>query len=394
MLPFYIASPLIYFSDALFESFAGFTTTGFSNLPKYEGAHKAIILWRSIIQWLGGMGILIFLIALFPISKTGELKIFFSDIQDVEYSPLHSRIANTARRLWTVYIIFTFIGIIALILAGLNWFEALCLAFSSVSTGGGVPYSGDISHLSITVKSIVGFLMLIAGANYFFIFQAFIKKKALKNEEFIFYVLLFVAVSSILVLFFSFTEKLSFVLIFETIFNSISFISTTGFYSNSAFNANYTFIWFIMFFLLFIGSSTGSTGGGVNVYRIVVLIKHTSNYFKSIIHPNAIFSTKLNNKVVDNTAIARIFAFFVLYIIVFFAGAFLLSLFGLAFNNAVGICASSLSNTGPGVFLINGYSNISQFDIFAKFTIILLMVIGRLEIFPFLLILSKSFWKP
>jgi len=393
MLPFYLGTPIDSVVDAMFEAYAGFTTTGFTDLAKYESLPHSIIFWKSLIQWLGGMGLLIFIIALFPLVKEGEFKNFFTDIQDTSYKPLHFKVAGTARRLWVIYILFTVLGIAGLIMAGQNWFDAFCFSMSSISTGGGVPYHGDITHLNIPIKAVLAVLMFIAGANYFYVFQIFKKQKNITGDEFMSYLKVFLIVAFLIIVTQTIYHGFNPVLIFESIFNTISFVSTTGFYSNATFDSGILFVWMIMFFLLFIGSSTGSSGGGINIYRLVILLRTLSNYIKTSIHPNAFYQTTFNRKVVPPAVINRVYAFFVLYILIFFMGSVILSALGFSFNNALGLCAASLSNTGPGVFLINGYTDLSQMHTGSKLTLIILMVLGRIELFPFLLILSKSFWK-
>ncbi len=394
MLPFYLGTPISSLLDALFESYAGFTTTGFTNLAKYELLPRSIIFWKSIIQWLGGMGLMIFIIALLPLVKDGEFKIFFSDIQDTTYKPLHYKVSGTARRLWFIYLIFTVFGFGALMLAGQNWFDAFCFSLSSISTGGGVPYNGDISHLNFSIKTVLGILMFISGANYFFVFQIFKNQKKINSDEFISYFKIFLF-SALLITGVQVIEHgLHFELIFESIFNTISFVSTTGFYSNIRFDSGILFAWMILFFLLFIGSSTGSSGGGINVYRMMILFRTLKNYIKTSIHPNSYYQTTFNKASVPQFTISRVYAFFVLYILIFFTGSIILSFLGFGFNEAVGFCAASLSNTGPGVFLLNGYTDLSQIHNGSKLILIFLMVIGRIELFPFLLIFSKSFWRP
>jgi trk system potassium uptake protein len=394
MLPFYLGTPIDSVVDAMFESYAGFTTTGFTNLAGYETLPRSIIFWKSVIQWLGGMGLLIFIIALFPLVKEGQFKNFFSDIQDVSYKPLHYKVAGTARRLWLVYLLFTLGGVFALILSGQNWFDAFCFSLSSISTGGGVPYHGNITHLSMPVKSVLGILMLIAGANYFFVFQVFRKQRNLTGDEFMNYIKLFLIVSVLIITAQVMKHGFHTDLVFESVFNTISFVSTTGFYSNAQFDTEILFVWLLLFFLLFVGSSTGSSGGGINIYRMVILFRTLKNYIKTSIHPQSYYRTSFNKMPVSLLVISRIYAFFVLYVLIFFAGSLMLSMLGFGFNNAIGLCAASLSNTGPGVFLINGYTDLSQIHTGAKLTLMMLMVIGRIELFPFLLILSKSFWRP
>ncbi len=393
MLPFYLGTPIDSVSDALFESYAGFTTTGFTNLAKYEQLPNSIIFWKSLIQWIGGMGLMIFLIALFPLVKEGEFKVFFSDIQDTSYKPLHYKVAGTARRLWFVYLLFTLFGVGALILAGQEWFDALCFSLSTISTGGGVPYHGDLSYFALPVKIVLTILMLISGANYFYVFQIFKRQKRIKSDEFIAYLKVFLFAAFFISIAQVYKHGLHFDIVFESIFNTASFVSTTGFYSNEYFDSGILFVWMILFFLLFSGSSTGSSGGGINIYRLIILIRSVSNYVKMTIHPNTYLETKFNGVTISNKSINRVYAFFFLYILVFLMGSLTLSSLGFEFNESLGFCAASLSNTGPGVFLINGYTDLSQIHVGSKLTMIFLMIIGRIELFPFLLLISKTFWR-
>lgn len=392
MTPFIFASPIDNFTDALFESYAGFTTTGFTTLSEYENVSKTIIFWRSIIQWLGGMGILLFIITVFPFLNKGQTKIFFSDLQDVEYSPLHHRIGTTARMLWLVYILYSAIGIIALKFAGLDIFDSVIYSFAAISTGGGVPVNGDLTHMSTVIKTIIMILMFIAGANYFFLFKSLRKFKFIKSEEINTYVMVllfsFLLIAAAGIAHYGFSGKL----VFESLFNTVSFVSTTGFFSAEVFSANILFIWVLLFFLLFIGSSTGSSGGGINIYRIIVLFKMLKNYIKETIHPSSISSVRLDNKIVDFKIMHSIIAFFVLYILIFITGALFLTFFGYNLESAFSLCAAAMSNTGPGVFLLNDYFSISDINIGAKYTVMMLMIIGRVELLPFLIIISRSFW--
>lgn len=393
MLPFYLASPIDSFSDALFESFSGFTTTGFSHLFAYEEYNQSIIVWKSIIQWLGGMGLLIFVIALFPFIKEGEIKVFFSDIQDTSYKPLHQKITFTARRLWYVYLSFSFLGVLSLYLAGNDFFHSFTIALSSISTSGGIYNHGNVSDISMYSKIVIVVLMLIAGANYFYVYQLVNRKANAKNEEFKTYLLIIFAAFALVTLAHLYKYGLDFNLIFESLFNSVAFVSTCGFYTNNSFDASILFVWMILFFLLFIGSSTGSSGGGINIYRIVILVKSLSVYIKSILHPNYYPQVKFNSTPIPNKVISRVFAFFVLYFIIFLAGSILLSISGLDFEQSISFCAASLSNSGASVFLLTDYVELSSLNGFSKYTLIMLMLIGRIELFPFLLLFSKTFWK-
>lgn len=392
MLPFLFASPINSFTNAIFESYAGFTTTGFSTLVEYGDVPKTIILWRSAIQWLGGMGIIVFIIALFPAYGTGHSKNFFSDIFDIDTQPMHHRFATTAKLVWMIYIIYSLLGVIALYLAGQDIFDAVIYSAASVSTGGGVPVNGNLTDLSIRVKSIIMILMFISSLNYVVFFKSFGKIKLRLGEENRVYLLLLVVFIILISITGIYYLGYSNILLFESVFNTVSFISTTGFYSSEVFSANVLFIWFLLFVLLFIGSSTGSSGGGINIYRVVILAKMLMNYIKQNLHPGLLRSIRFDKKIINEIQQHRVIAFFVLYILVFISGAFILTIFGYNLENAFSLCAASISNTGPGVFLLDDYFSFSDLNLGAKYTVMALMVVGRIELFPFLIIISGSFW--
>jgi len=393
MLPFILSSPIDSISDALFESFSGFTTSGFSHLFIHKELNNSIVVWKSITQWLGGMGLLIFIIALFPFIKEGEVKNLFFEFQNTDYKSYHQKISTTAKKLWLVYLFFTFIGIILLFLAGNSFFDSFTISLSTISTSGGIFNHGNVTSLSLFTKIIITILMFIAGADFYYIFKSFNFKLKPINEEFKAYFLLIFVAFVLLVIAQLYTKGFNPALIFESLFNTISFVSTTGFYTNQYFDSSILFVWMVLFFLLFIGSSAGSSGGGINIYRVVILLKSLSAYVKSVLHPNYFPQVKFNDLPVQTKLISRIFAFFVLYFIVFLVGSILLSASGLNFNQAISLCAASLSNSGANVFLIIEYFELAQLNLFAKYTMMLLMVIGRIELFPFLLIFSKTFWK-
>lgn len=394
MLPFLFASPISSVTDALLESYSGFTTTGFTTLTEFPEISASMMFWRAAIQWLGGMGIIIFVFTIFPLLIDGNLKNFFSDLHDTELSLIKQRLSVTARSLLIVYIFYTFIGILALYFMGLGWFDSVLFSLASISSGGGVLFNGNISHLSIEIKTVIAALMLVAGSNYFLLIVALRRRKnELKTEEIKTYLWIILTAFVVIALVSIYKFGYSFTLIFESIFNVISLVSTTGFYSINEFVSAIPFVWILMFFLLFIGSSTGSSGGGINIYRIIILAKMLIQYIKNAFHPNAIFAINLDQKPVQKKETDTIIGFFVVYLIVFFLGTLLFSLLNFDFKHAMSLCASVLSNTGPGVFLLNEYFPLSEIPVASKYLIIILMLIGRVEIFPFLIIISKSFWK-
>lgn len=393
MIPFYFISPIDNFTDALFESYAGFTTTGFTTLTEYHDVSKTVIFWRSVIQWIGGMGIIVFIIALFPKLGRGKALTFFSDLRDIDSNPLHHKISTTAKSVWIIYIVYSLVGIAALYLAGQDIFDAVIYSFASISTGGGVPINGNLTEHSILIKSIIMGLMLIAGLNFALFLKPFRNMNFKVGEENRAYLLIFVFALILISVVGIAHLGYSNLLLFESVFNTVSFISTTGFYSSEVFSADILFIWVLLFFLLFIGSSAGSTGGGLNVFRIVILGKILKKYIKQTIHPGLFWSIKFDSKTLTERNIHSILGLFVLYIMVFIIGAFILTLFDYNMENAFSLCAASISNTGPGVFLLDDYFSISDINIGAKYTVMLLMIAGRVELFPFIIILSGFFWR-
>lgn len=393
MIPFYFGIPHFTIIDALFESYAGFTTTGFTLIFDKHAISQSLVFWKSVIQWIGGMGLIMFLIALLPFTREGEYKIFFLDLQDVSYEPIHPNLTESARRLWYIYSFFTVVSTIALYVSGLDWFNALCYSLSTVSTGGGITQNGNVTEFSFYTKIVLAFIMLIAGVNYLKVYRFFVFRHIdFKNEEFKWYLLLIVLCFTIIIsiqsMFFGFNSSA----IFETIFNVISISSTTGIYVEWSNLSMIPFVWLIIFLMMFIGSSTGSTGGGINLFRIIILFRTIRNYVNTLIHPQTYYATKFNNRIVSIQAIRRIYAFFQIFLIFFFIGSLLLALTGLDLIDSMVFCIASISNIGPGAFLISDVQTFANMTNASKMVLSALMIIGRIEIFPLIILLSRSMW--
>lgn len=394
MVPFYLGFADFTIIDALFESFSGFTTTGFTLVFNKMEMPESFMFWKSVIQWIGGMGLIIFLIALLPFVREGEYKMFFSDLQDISFEPIHHKLTENARRLWYIYIVFTFIAAIALYFSGLNWFQAICYALSTMSTGGGIAPNGNVTHLLFPTQVVLACIMFVAGANYLQIYRFVILRTLhFKNEEFkwylIFIFLCFFVITFTQIIELGFEQSR----LFETLFNVISISSTTGIYLEQPRTHILPSVWFIFFVMMFIGSSTGSTGGGINLYRIIVLFRTMRNYINTLIHPQTYYATKFNDRMVPVSAIRRIYAFFQVFLITFILGSLALSLTGLDFIDAMVFCISSLSNVGPGAFLLSDLQTFASLTSSSKLLMSLLMVLGRIEILPALILISRSMWK-
>lgn len=396
-LPFLFTDAIHNPLDAVFESISGFATNGLSVVDADTSLGFGLIFWRSIIQWIGGIGIIVFIISFIPFFRTGQAQVFLYDMQDSSFDKLHPTVSGTARRLISIYTATSLIMFALLILiAKMDWFNAACYTFSTISTGGFSLDQGNISALSHSSIWIIALFMFVAGTNLYFVYYI-LKiniRKVLDNEEFKWYAMIillpvFLIVSET----FYRINSFNFSILGDIVFNVISVISTTGFYIGDAEFVASSFWWITIFCLMFLGSTAASSSGGINVYRQIVLWRASVNYFKSVLHPNGIFPTKLNGKVVPDPMQLRIMGFFILFLLVFVIGAFIISLNGLGFQESLSLSVCALSNNGNAIHLLSSAFDANAMHWGNKLVVMMLMIIGRLEIIPFMMILSRTFWR-
>ena len=411
MLPYYMTDSISSFSNLIFESMSGYTATGSTIINDVESLPKSVIFWRSMTHWLGGMGIIVLAIAILPLLGIGGMQLFSAEApgSGISGDKIHPRISATAKRLWYIYVGLTFVETIALNFAGMSIFDAINHSMSNIATGGFSTKNNSLAYWNSIpqIQYIIIFFMILAGTNYLLIYSAFIGKfkKLFNNTEFIWYlsfIAVFVLVTT-LVLFFnvdlSNTEfdhpeiygkfESSFR---HAFFQIVAVITTTGFVTGDF--AGWTpFLTMLFFGLMFIGASSGSTSGGIKISRHLILIKNGFLEFKKALHPNAVLPLRYNHSVVKKAVIVNILAFFMLYLILFIIGAGVLSTQGLDFSSAVGGSAASLGNVGPAIGSLGPSLTYEGLSAFAKIWCSFLMLVGRLELFTFLIIFTLYFWR-
>ncbi len=410
MLPYLLTGSIPSVVDAIFETISGYSTTGSSILSDIESMPKGILFWRSATHWIGGMGIVVLTIAILPLLGIGGMQLFMAEAPGPSADKLHPRITDTAKRLWLIYVGLTITEFLLLKVAGMTWFDAINHAMATVSTGGFSTKNASVAHWNHAplIQYIIIFFMFIAGANFVLTYFALKGKvkKVIQSEEFRYYflgIILITSIISISVLFFKDPALVTSInhpevlghtesTIRHALFSVISVVTTTGFVT-----ADFTmwsfFVTAIFFALFFTGGSAGSTSGGVKIVRHIVMLKNSFLEFKKALHPNAIIPVRYDGKAVKQTIVFNIISFFILYMLIFIIGSVILAMMGLDFQSALGACASSLGNIGPAVGSVSPVDSFAHLSISAKLFCSFLMLIGRLELFTVLILFSPFFWK-
>ena len=398
------------FTNCLFESISGFTTTGASILAQglWSGPDRrdprdlphGLLFWRSFTHWLGGMGIILLGIAILPFLGVGGMQLFKTEVPGPVADKLAPRITDTAKLLWKVYVIFTMAETLLLMFGGMNLFEALCQSFGTMATGGYSTRAASITGFnSLYVEIVILVFMLIAGTNFSLHYLALKGRLSVyvKNTEFRFYGGLFLTV----------TLLSAFVLVSSgqyldmgaalryASFQTASILTTTGF-ATADFNA-----WavlaplapFLLLVLMFIGGCAGSTGGGMKCIRIWLLLKQGYRELFRLIHPHAVTKVRMGNTVVPTGVLRSVSGFLFLHLIIFFFSVIAMSAMGLNFTDAFSSVAASLGNIGPGLGSVGPVANYNHIPETGKWLLMMLMVMGRLEIYTILILFIPEFWR-
>jgi trk system potassium uptake protein len=394
-LPFFLSDAIPSFTNAFFETMSGFTTTGATILEDIEAMPKGLLFWRAMTHWLGGMGIIVLTLAILPILGVGGMQLFVAEVPGTTPSRLHPRITETAKRLWGIYVIFTMLLTLLLMLGGMDLFDGLCHAFSTMSTGGFSTKNDSIAGFSAYIQYVIILFMIIAGMNfslhYFLLKGQF--SKVLQNDELRFYMTVIGIFTLIVAVPLFLLHHTSLELAFrESLFQVVSILTTTGFITADYKNWD-VFMWFFIFILMFTGGCIGSTGGGIKMIRILILIKNMRLEFKRLLHPMAVIPVRINGKTIPPEIIHNFLAFFFLYITIFIAGTTIMTFFGMDFMGAIGASIATIGNIGPGIGTVGPSENYAHIASGGKWVLSFLMLLGRLELFTVLLLLSPSFWR-
>ncbi len=397
MLPFYIGGYINTVTDAFFETMSGFTTTGSTILTDIESLPKGVLFWRSLTQWQGGIGMVVFTVALLPIFGGGAAQMFDAETPGITHERFRPRIAQVAKRLWGVYMILTIILCCFLWAGPMDLYDAVNHAMTTMATGGYSTKNASIAYWnSAYIDYVITFFMCIGATNMALIYFFFNGKygKLLKDEE-THWFYIFVAGTMLIVTFYLMQK--GFAGSFGEAFRLASFqvatlVSTCGFAT-----ANYIpwgpFFWLIAIILMIICGCAGSTCGGFKMGRFMILTKNLLNEFKKRTHPHAVVPVRVNGHALSDEVVYRVLSFAFIYISLIVVGCLLLMADGVGFEESIGSAVSAVSNTGPGLGSVGPVDNFSALPDFSKWVLSFLMMTGRLEIFTVITILLPGFWK-
>ena len=409
MIPYLLSEAIPGFTNAFFETMSGYTTTGSTVLSDIEIVPKGVLFWRSLTHWIGGMGILVLAIAILPLLGIGGMQLFAAEAPGPSADKLKPRITDTAKRLWLIYVGFTFSETILLKVAGMGWFDAVNHSLSTLSTGGFSTKNASLAYWNDTpiIQYIVIVFMFLAGMNFVMSYFALKGKfsRLLQDDELRWYFVFitgFTIIASVLVYLFADVSisSIAHPMVWgeaessfrHSLFQVLAIITTTGFVT-----ADYTlwtpFLTIFFFGMFFLGGSAGSTSGGVKVVRHLILIRNGITEFKRTLHPNAILPVRYRQKAIPKEIVFNILGFFILYMLAFIIGAIGLAALGLDFETAIGGAATSIGNIGPAFGDLGPVNNFNGLPNFGKWWCSFLMLIGRLELFTVLIILTPFFWR-
>lgn len=392
-LPFYISGEISSFTDALFETVSGFTTTGASILPEVESLPKSMIMWRSFTHWVGGMGVLVFIMAFLPLSGAQNMHIMKAESPGPSVSKLVPRVKSTALLLYKIYFVLTILEFVVLLICGMTVFEALNTAFATAGTGGFGIYNNSMGGFSPKLQIVVTVFMILFSVNfnsYFFLISGKLRE-AFNTEVCVFFVIVASAIGIITInirgLFDTVGEALR-----HSSFAVASLISTTGF-GTVDFNLWPELSRTLLVLIMFIGACAGSTGGGIKVSRIIILFKSMSKELQAIVHPKQVKKIKLNSHSIEHETVRGVNVFMVAYLM-----TFIISLVFISFDNHDLVTnftavTAAINNIGPGLEMVGPTSNFGFFSTPAKAVLIFDMLAGRLELFPMLLLFTPATWK-
>lgn len=398
MLPFIFYGVHMSVTDAFFETISGFTTTGASVISSLEEVPKSILIWRCITQWIGGLGIILFTLAVVPMLNTsGGMQMFNAEVTGITHDKLRPRVSYTAKGLWGVYACLTIVLIILLSFSEMDFYEALCYGLSTMSTGGFSTANGGIHTMnSIYVKIVMIIFMFLGGVNFSLLFNAATGKPKglLHNTALKVYVLCILAGTVIFAtdIIFSGAFKNADDITVDPLFQSVSLLSSTGI-SEPDFNDWGAVSIVVLIIMMIMGACAGSTSGGAKIDRFIILFKFLQNEFYKMMHPGAVTTVCLNGKGTPQPVVMKVLAFLFIYIIIIVMGGVILSELGLGLADGLFYSLQAVSNTGLDAGVIGSSNDYSMMPAAAKWILGFIMLVGRLEIFTILLVFIPSFWK-
>jgi trk system potassium uptake protein TrkH len=396
MLPYLYSGMIPSVPDALFETVSGMTTTGASILTDIEIQPRSLLYWRSLTQWIGGMGIIVLTVAIFPLLGIGGIELFAAEAPGPTSDKLHPRISETAKRLWFLYVGLTGVLGVLLVIFGLTPYEAINHALTTMATGGFSTRNASAAAFSPAIQYLLIVFMFLAGVNYTVLYLSWKRRwsDVWRSDELKAYIGLvaFLAVVCTIGIYFSENSGGIEQSFRDSLFQIVSLVTTTGFVS-ADYTSWSTSLTLIFFVLLFVGACAGSTSGGIKLIRHLVFVRNSYLEFKRILHPSAIVPLRLNAEVVPGRIITHVFNFLLLYLLIFVFGSIVLATMGLDFMTAIGAMATSLGNVGPGIGGVGPVDNFAWLSPQVKVFLSFVMIIGRLEVYTVLVLFTPYFWR-
>ena len=395
-LPYMIGNTIPSFADAFFETMSGFTTTGATILDDIESLSHGLLFWRSLTQWIGGLGIVFFTIAVLPIFGGGTIQLFSAEAIGVTHDKTHPRIDVMAKWLWMIYAILTIAETVLLMIGGMSFFDAVCHSFSTTATGGYSTKQASVAYWnSPFIEYVIAIFMILSGINFSLYFMCLKGKgkRLFQDDEFRWFM------KSVSIL----TLVITFALVFQNHYDwekafrralfQVATAHTSCGFATDDYNLWPSFTWMLLIFAMLSGGCTGSTSGGIKNMRLMILARNIKNEFKRMLHPRAVLPVRVNRQVISPSIIASVNTFFVFYLFCILAGWILLMFFGVGIIEAMSTVISSLGNVGPGLGAFGPAFSWAALPDAAKWILSFLMLIGRLELFAVLLLFYSGFWE-
>ncbi|MFV0471954.1 MAG: TrkH family potassium uptake protein [Paludibacteraceae bacterium] len=398
-LPFWLSKSIPSYTDAYFETISGFTTTGASILNNIEELSHGMLFWRSLTQWLGGLGIIVISLALLPVFGISGMQLFAAETTGPTKDKIHPKISETAKRLFTIYIALTLIESVLLYFGGMSVFDAVCHSLTTIASGGFSTKQASVAYFnSAYIEYVIAIFMILAGVNFSLFYFGFKRKfsKIKENEEFKYYLYITLLFSLIILISIIDFDNISLATLEEywrdSIFMISSMLTTTGFATVDYMHWP-PVTWIVIAGTMMIGASAGSTAGGIKVVRIIISTKAFYYEFKRLVHPTAVIPIRYNKHVIKDDIVTRILAFVLLYVIVIFIGVFVLAMSGMDMTESIGGMITCVGCVGPGFGSLSPSGSFSHIPEFGKWVLTFAMLIGRLELYTVLMLFTPAFWK-
>jgi len=394
MLPFWLSGALPDITNAWYETMAGFTTTGSTVFTDVAAQTHSILLWRALMQWLGGMGIIVLSVAILPMFGLGGMQLYSAEVTGVSYDKLSPRIADTAKHMWLTYIGLTIAEGLLLWLFGMGRFDAICHSMATISTGGFSTHNDSVIAFRPAIQWTITVFMLLSGINFTQLIYAFRGKpqRLFQDEETRWYLCACLIMGAVLMIGLLIFTRGSWESIRLGFFTSIATITSTGFVA-----ADYMvwppILWMIVFFLMFTGGASGSTSGGMKWVRLAIFAKSAKAEINRRIHPNAVIPVRFNGQTLREQTTSNVVAFMFFYIVIIMLAALCFCACGIGFDESIGVAVSMIGNVGVSIGQWGSSGCYAAFPAVAKWVATFVMLIGRLEIFTVLLLFSRALWK-